>query len=154
MHIWLPISLSVLVIRRTLAPCHIQEHPAMRYTECLCLFHWWEHKKTYSAYLLFHEYSHSNLRETGKLNTRSPIYCLKDDWDNSLHFRHTLETECTWRDQYLQIGCYIFIPSEFMAYLPILFRVHSLTLRQPYGCKSYDYVWPVCIMPHVLYMYE
>ena len=26
----------------------------------------------------------------GKLDTHNPIYCMKDDWDNWLNLRHTL----------------------------------------------------------------
>ena len=37
------------------------------------------------------------IRAMDKLNTHSPIYCMKDNWANWLSLRHTIETECTWQ---------------------------------------------------------
>ena len=31
------------------------------------------------------------IKQMGMLNTHSPIYCMKDNWDNWLNLRHTLE---------------------------------------------------------------
>ena len=32
------------------------------------------------------------IRKMGQLNTHSPIYCIKNNWENWLHLRHTLGT--------------------------------------------------------------
>ena len=37
------------------------------------------------------KYSHSHQREMGKLKTHRPIYCMKDDWENGLNLKHTLD---------------------------------------------------------------
>ena len=46
------------------------------------------------------------IRAMGKLNTHSPIYCMKHNWENILNLRHTLVGMCLTNSlevQYLQI---------------------------------------------------
>ena len=44
-----------------------------------------------------HMYSHNLHKKMVKLKTHSPIYCMKDNWENWLNRRHTYEAEYTWQ---------------------------------------------------------